>query len=455
MFLGSSHVIISTNPLQLYAEYGITSYNMAKYGGMVTESYWILMNALDYCEPKCVVVDLWALDRDYQYLDLMDGTKTEEECRSSVSGFHDAIDSWPLTKTKIDTVNDLISDYDVKKEFYWDFMLYHDRWSSLTRKDFQLAAGNMTEQSYLGAAPVSFVVNDVPIFTAENNGKILSDDTVCVQYLYKILNECRSRNIEVIFTFMPMAGYYEEDWWAVNTMEKIAEKEEVLFLNLLPHDKQNVVDFKTDMYDEGHANISGMHKLTSYIGKYLCEVEGIVDHRQDSEYQVWGEKVSQWQSKEIEKVLKEKSLYVELGMINNLNANAIIFMPGNSSALQDVIVQDLVMQLAGTKAVLDAANCGGPYLLIRDATSGTMQMQEFVGEQQIDSFESILGDTNYIGLKNFGAIYVDGNLEYNYLDMEEHYDSEAQITILGQGGEVMSQLYYDPVWNDTEIRSAN
>ena len=66
LFLGSSHVLNGINPIQLYTEYGITSYNMGKPGGMVTESYWMLMNALDYCTPKCVVVDLWALDRDYK-----------------------------------------------------------------------------------------------------------------------------------------------------------------------------------------------------------------------------------------------------------------------------------------------------------------------------------------------------------------------------------------------------
>lgn len=52
LFLGSSHVLNGINPVQLYSEYGITSYNMGKPGGMVTESYWTLMNALDYCTPK-------------------------------------------------------------------------------------------------------------------------------------------------------------------------------------------------------------------------------------------------------------------------------------------------------------------------------------------------------------------------------------------------------------------
>lgn len=59
-----------------------------------------------------------------------------------------------------------------------------------------------------------------------------------------------------------------------------------------------------------------------------------------------------------------------------------------------------------------------------------------------------MGDTCYIGLKNFGAVYVDGNFEDNYLNMEEYYETQVQVVILGQDGEVMSKLYYDPVWND-------
>ena len=448
LFLGSSHVLNGINPLELYAEYGITSYNMAKHGGMITESYWILMNALDYCQPKCVVVDLWALDRDYQYIDLMDGNRTQEELDKSVSFFHDNIDSWPLTKTKIATINDLISDYEIRKEFFWDFSVYHDRWSSVSARDFKMAMGEKVEKSYLGSTPVYITEPGFSIYQAQKIEESLAYDTVCVKYLYKIMEECEKRGIEVIFTFMPMAGAYEQDWLSVNTGEIIATKNNILFLNLLPHDNQNVVDFTLDMFDEGHANNSGMKKLTSFVGKYLCEVDGIVDHREDPQYQQWEELVSQWRAEENQRVLSESKLYLELSMIYNLDSNGIIFMPGNSSALQDNTVQKLIMQLAGSNAVLTAAEQGGPYLMIRGGSSGTMQVREFVGEQQVESFESILGDTHYIGLKNFGAIYVNGDLENNYLNMEELYETEVQIIILGQDGEVMSKLYYDPVWND-------
>ena len=448
LFLGSSHVINGINPLQLYAEYGITSYNMAKHGGIMPESYWMLMNALDYCEPKCVVVDLWALDRDYQYIDLMEESRDEKDRKQSVSFFHDNIDSWPLTKTKLATINDLVSDYEIKKEFIWDFNLYHSRWSSVNSQDFKMAMGEGEENSYLGSTPVYYFYTEYPIYQVEKISDTFAYDTVCVKYLYKIIEECEKRDIELIFTFMPMAGSYEQDWLAVNTGEMIAAENNILFLNLLDHASQNVIDYELDMFDEGHANSSGMRKLTSYVGQYLLEVEGIVDHREDSEYQTWEELAERFREEEMQRLLGGTDLYLELSMLHDLDANGIIFLPGNAASLQDDIIQKLIMRLSGTDSILEAAKQGGPYLLIRDGSSGTMQVQEFVGEQQVDSFRSILGDTCYIGLKNFGAIYVDNNFENNYLNMEEYYEKDVQIIILGQDGEVMSKLYYDPAWND-------
>lgn len=448
LFFGSSHMMNGINPVLLYEEYGITAYNMGKPGGIMTESYWLLMNALDYCNPKCVVVDLWALERDYQYIDLMEDFRTDAERKQVVSLFHDSIDCFPLSTTKIRAINDLINSYEIKKEFWWNLYAYHGRWSSVNMEDFQIAAGHRVKENYLGSVPGHTINPNLKFSRALQVEKSVTYDSVCVEYLCKIIEECKKRDIEVILTFMPTASAYEQDWIAVNTGEVIADKYEILFLNLLPQDACNMIDYKLDMFDDVHANVSGMKKLTSYVGKYLLEVDGIVDHRMDAAYQPWEALVEAWQNEEIQRLLGESNLYVELSLIQNMNASSIIFLPGNSSSLQDDIIQKLIMRLAGSDGVLTAAERGGPYLLIRDGSSGVMQIQEFVGEQQIDSFESILGDTCYIGLKNFGAVYVDNNFENNYLNMEEHYEAEAQVIILGQDGDVMSKLYYDPVWND-------
>ena len=245
LFLGSSHVLDGVNPLQLFAEYGITSYNMGKHGGMLTESYWTLMNALDYCEPKCVVVDLWSLDRDYRYLDTKDGTSSVEDNRNSIAYLHNNLDFWPMSKTKIAAINDLIGEYEIRKEFYWDFITYHDRWSSLNSIDFEAVVGKDIADGNLGANPIYKVEPRMNISQEENTGELIPEDTISIQYLYKIIEECKERDIELIFTFLPMAYSFSQDWMAVDAAEKIANENNILFLNMLPHDSQRVVNHQT------------------------------------------------------------------------------------------------------------------------------------------------------------------------------------------------------------------
>ena len=52
LFFGTSHVVDSVNPMQLWAEQGITSYNLAIHGGSIASSYWMLRMALEYKVPK-------------------------------------------------------------------------------------------------------------------------------------------------------------------------------------------------------------------------------------------------------------------------------------------------------------------------------------------------------------------------------------------------------------------
>ena len=72
LFMGSSHVINACNPAVLYNEYGITSYNMGGHGSVMQATYWELIEALNYCTPKYVVVDTFLMHKDYQYLDVME-----------------------------------------------------------------------------------------------------------------------------------------------------------------------------------------------------------------------------------------------------------------------------------------------------------------------------------------------------------------------------------------------
>lgn len=443
LFLGSSHVLNGVNPALLFDEYGITSYNMAMHGGVMSESYWTLINALDYCSPKCVVVDLWSLNRDYHYVDIMEGEgRTEEDLRESVSGLHLNMDCWTMSKNKLMAINDLISDVETQKEFWWDYVLYHDRWSSLSSGDFESTLSN--GGYLLGSLPMDGYVDNQTITQSDDLEQCLDKETISTEYLRKVIEECQSRGINVVLTFLPMANSYAEDRMSANMGQKIADEYGIIFVNLLPKELGSIVNYDTDFFDDTHLNINGMSKVTEYLGFSLVSA-GIPDHRGDVEYFKWGEIASTWKAQRLELLGRESNLKKELALIHETNANVVIFLKSDSKALHDRTVRKMISEIAQTETVNEAAEQNGPYLFISGgqtdfgAQSGNI---EFAGPMQIESVDSVLGNLMYIGIDGFGALYLNGDLDNNLLNMDEHYYDDAQILILDGNGEVISRMFY-------------
>ncbi len=96
LFLGTSHVINGIFPMQLWEDYGITSYNLGGHGITIATSYWILRNAIEVHKPKVAVLDVSLAESEY--------------LAPSSEWAHDSLDAFPLTKTKIQAVQDLYPD---------------------------------------------------------------------------------------------------------------------------------------------------------------------------------------------------------------------------------------------------------------------------------------------------------------------------------------------------------
>ena len=96
LFLGTSHVINGIFPMQLWKDFGITSYNLGGHGITIATSYWILRNAAEYHKPKVTVLDVSLAESEY--------------LAPSAEWAHDSFDAFPLTKTKALAVQDLYPD---------------------------------------------------------------------------------------------------------------------------------------------------------------------------------------------------------------------------------------------------------------------------------------------------------------------------------------------------------
>lgn len=271
LFLGSSKVINGVQPMDLWEDYGIVSYNMGGHANTLPTTYWVLRNALDYTTPRCVVIDCYG----YGFSNLIS---------SNFYYAHLSFDAFPLSVNKILAVCDLIDpsvDENVRArrmELLWNFSIYHSRWSNLEQNDF---SPSFTYQK--GAEPRINVSMPAEMATVSENAK-MEKETRGHEYLIKMITLCQERGINVLLMHTPYpAG--AEDIIAANAVYDVAEKYDVQYLNFLNMD---VVDYQTDMQDpDSHLNPLGARKITAYLGEVLRDMYQIPDRRNDEIYRFW------------------------------------------------------------------------------------------------------------------------------------------------------------------------
>uniref|UniRef100_UPI0025FF603E hypothetical protein n=1 Tax=Butyrivibrio sp. TaxID=28121 RepID=UPI0025FF603E len=302
LYLGSSHVINGVNPVQIFEQYGYTGYNMGGHGSVMSTTYWELMMALQYCNPKVVFVDAYMLEKNYQYIDVMDENATADDLNTSVEQLHLNMDCWPYSDVKKAAIEDLIYDTDLHQDFLFDFELYHERWTELDNNDF-LRLNGTSDRNLLMGCEKRTLVHGTYTLAEETSG--FTEETVSMKYLRKIIEECQLRGIEVVTMFLPLAEVESQDMAAAATTEAISAEYGIPCLNMIQD--TSIVNLYTDLNDSGHLNVGGMNRVSAYLGKWLADNEGdiLTDHRADSSYSIWSDRVAQ--SHEAESSLVESA----------------------------------------------------------------------------------------------------------------------------------------------------
>ena len=223
-FLGSSHVINGINPVQLYEEQGCTSYNLGGYGSVLLSSYWQFRMALPYTTPDLVVVDAYMLENDIRTMDDPASNVNSDE-------LHLNIDRFPLSRTKIAAVNDMIADPGKRLQYLVDFSIYHDRWKELQAEDFERITGTAGINQMMGAElmyelhSAEFTWQDFPYGT-------LAQVTVSTTYLRRLIGECQSRGIRIAVVTVPYLAM-QDGQDAAHTAEAICAEFGTPYLNML------------------------------------------------------------------------------------------------------------------------------------------------------------------------------------------------------------------------------
>lgn len=260
LFFGASVVHYSVYPMQLWHDYGITSYNMGNDSERLQMTYYDMLNALDYASPKLIVVDLtgigWAgANRD--------GTLKD----------HAFLDSVPLSKNKIKEINAIFEGSE-RLEYIFPFELYHSRWEELEADDFYFRTRDIEYGSERHAGIIPYPSPSPDMYEESRVNEVeLERDTIA-----RMIDLCRSRGIQIVFTHLPQAqrgGDQKNREACANIMKDF----DVDYYDLLYVD---FIDWSCDTIEGAHLNFYGGQKLTDYFGKMLSTQYGIADHRDDS-----------------------------------------------------------------------------------------------------------------------------------------------------------------------------
>lgn len=81
------------------------------------------------------------------------------------------------------------------------------------------------------------------------------------EYLYKIINLTKKESIDLIIVKAPTSYNYEE-MSRLNCIKRIAEENDILFLDYINNMTDLNLDYNKDFYDAGHLNKNGSIKFT-------------------------------------------------------------------------------------------------------------------------------------------------------------------------------------------------
>ena len=262
LVLGDSESYNSYIPLELWNQYGFTSYVCGTPAQRITNSYQYLKYAFDKQNPKIVI----------------------------------------LEANNLYTKNGVVRHIKEYIDKYIPVFEYHDRWKNLSKEDFYKSP-KYTEIVNDKGYRYSNKVRKVKKSKRENFMKInetaknISGDNK--KHLKEIKAYCDKNNSKLILYSSPAPANWNYD--KHNGVEKLANSLGVEYIDLNLKVDELKINWKKDSQETRgeHLNYTGAIKVTNYIGNYLKNNHELPDHRQDENYKSWNEAYANFQ-KEIE-----------------------------------------------------------------------------------------------------------------------------------------------------------
>ena len=257
IFLGDSLVYSSISPMEIWNDYGYTTFDCTEAAQIISNAYKYLKFAIENQHPKIVMMEANVIFRNPSK------RKTEDKIASFVKKM------LPITK-------------------------YHDNWKKYIDNGSKDQWINYNKgYKYITNTKKSKNIKYMKF--SKKYDKIPEQNK---PYIKKIIDLCNRNNVKLILVSLPTQKAWK--YTKHNTTAKIAKENNLEFIDLNLIDVN--INWETDTKDSGaHLNYLGAKKISNYIGNYLKDNELIIDHRNDINYKSWHIAYQKYQQKLVNK----------------------------------------------------------------------------------------------------------------------------------------------------------
>ena len=262
-FVGSSQIFANINPLLIWKEYGISSYDMTSSSQRIWISRYYVQEILKYQSPKVIVLEVM---------------KFFEEAPNDEDRNRKALDYMRFSKEKVEAIRESIRDCpdETMISYIFPIIRFHQRWKNLVPDDFTYITSDKKTYMYGYAPRYGIEEQTLGLFlpSVPDSGIISGRNRKMIRDIADI---CRQSGTDLVLIRTPQKDWTFEQHCKV---ESLASELGIDFIdyNLL------IADIRLearDFDDVNHLNANGADKVSAYIGKYLTEKYSF-DHHNDS-----------------------------------------------------------------------------------------------------------------------------------------------------------------------------
>lgn len=275
IFVGSSTVNSAVNPIVLWDDYGITSYDRSGASQTSWISYYMIKDAIEVSDPKMVVVDMSFFRYGDDYCE-------EPENRKALDGMR-------FSHTKFQCLRTCMNEDEKYVDYVFPIGRFHTRWQDLKAEDWK----------YLYHKPTITFSGYIPEYETEPaEGNPLDREEIDVRmsqrnilFLENIIGICQNNGIQLLLIKIPS---FDPKWGDAFDRDilSVADVHTVRYIDFDSYADEIGIDYRIDTNDAGrHLNDAGAEKFTRYLGKYLVDNYVLTDHRNDQAFEkIWKEK---------------------------------------------------------------------------------------------------------------------------------------------------------------------